>query len=181
MRAYDAADATLQSFHWESPANEHQSYFVGNQNLSAANANIDRRSYFSFDVGSISQATDATLRFWAWQSATANNNSGAFTSSDPTETMEFYSVDSFTASDVINAPFNATTDHTLDVPIWTDLGDGTLLGSRLFSEADETSDLIPSPTTDPTIICGGANTACGKWLGNPPQRRRSGSDQRSQR
>ncbi|MCG8554364.1 MAG: hypothetical protein MJD61_03615 [Proteobacteria bacterium] len=157
-----SSSATLQSAHWQSPAGEHQSYFVGNQNVPAFD--VERRAYFVFELsGSLSEVASATLQLWVWQPATANANSGAYTSGDAAETLELYSVDSFTPQQVMEAPFNQENDHSLDVPIWTDLGDGTLLGSRVYTVQDEQVGLMPSPTAGQGVACG-ADSPCGKWV-----------------
>lgn len=168
LRGYDTANQqVLQSFHFESPAQEHKLYPIGNHNLNnpfLGTGNIERRAYFVFNVANVSTAVSAKLRIWGWQPSQANVNSGVYSSPDPSETVGLFEVQT-PASEVIGAPFNDKFNHQVDVPIWTDLGDGLSYGERVFSLADATTDLVPSPTTDPNTDCtrpeGGP---CGKWL-----------------
>lgn len=165
MHAFSTSGETLQSFHWESPDSEHQSYFAGNQNLSATGVNVERRPYFVFDLSVKPNAvTRAQLQLWVWKPATANNNSGAYNSDDPCEIFEIHRVESFTPAEVMSAPFNQTTDHSVDVPIWVDLGDGPSLGTRVYTIRDEQEGLVPSPTTSPDTDCATPDAACGKWI-----------------
>ena len=156
-----------QSVHWQSPQGEHQSLFTGNQNtsLGGVNFNDERRAYLAFDLSGIQgQVTGAALRIWVWQAATANAGNGSITTEDATETMGLFSVDSFSASAIIEARFNDTSEHGVDVPIWEDLGSGSEFGSRIYTTADELFDLVPSPSTTPTTVCGSTDSACGKWV-----------------
>ena len=164
LRAFNAGGTTLQSFHF-AVGDTHQTYFTGNQNIPAGD--IERRAYFIFDLSGVGTVSAATLRIWAWAPALANGGAGAYQSPDPSETLGIFSLDDFTAADIQNAPFNQVTDHTVDVPIWTDLGDGTSYGSRVYTVADETTDLIPSPTAPLSTDCSAADAPCGRWLDVP--------------
>lgn len=163
-----SGSGTLATQHFESPQGEHESYFLGNTNVTAGGGfNYERRPYLVFDASAVTgPISSATLRMWIWQVATANGNNGGYVSADATETLTLHSVDNYTATQVSTAPYNVILSP-LDLAIWTDLGDGAILGSRVFSVADISTDLVPSPTTDPQTICGQVNSACGKWVDIP--------------
>ena len=162
--------STLQSFRFQStaPRTSHQSYLTGNQNTGTAGntTHIERRSYFAFDLSGISgNITGATLRLWVWKPALANGNTGCYTSADAQETFALHSVGSHTAADIAAVPFNVTAPNDVDDQVWTDLGDGSELGSIVVTENCETLDLVVSPTaTDPNADCSLADTPCGKWV-----------------
>lgn len=62
LSRYDTTDKSLsQTFHYKSPAKEHQAYPIGN---------IERRAYIVFDVANISTAISTKLRIWGWQTST---------------------------------------------------------------------------------------------------------------
>jgi hypothetical protein len=169
----------LGALHFQSaaPRTDHQSYFTGNQNAGAATnpSNVERRSYFVFDVSAASAGgrvvQSAVLRLWAWKPGASNGNTGCFTSTNPEETFALHSVSSHSAADVMNAPFNqgAVGAGDLDLPIWTDLGDGAELGSSVFTvECEQNPGLIPSPTaTNQSVDCSLPDTPCGKWIEVP--------------
>lgn len=127
-----------------------------------------RRSYYAFDLSGVTNTvTSATFRVWGW----APNNgpevtSGVYISNDGSETLQLRSVDNHSASQISNSPFNDNNNHTVDVPIWEDLGDGTVYGSREFTAADGLSPgLIPSPLSS-TSDCSAPSSgdACGRWF-----------------
>lgn len=160
-----------QSFHYESPDKEHKAMPVGNLNIDnfiLGKGNIERRPYSVWNVAGINNAVSAKLRIWNWQPSLANNFSGAYTSDDPSETVSLFSLDNFTPEQVINAPFEDDFNHTLDVPIFEDLGSGTLYGERVHTIDDELVGLGPAFRADPATSCSPViedpGAPCGKWL-----------------
>ena len=165
LHAYNAT-ITLQSFRFQSPPphEEHRSYFIGLHYRRAGDVHVARRAYFVFDVSEItSTPTSATLRIWGSNPHDRNQMSGAYESPDPSETVALFSVVTPVA-DVLRAPFDDDSVHTVDLPIWEDLGDGDVLGSRVYTVADENTDLIPNPNEDPGVDCSLSASSCGKWL-----------------
>lgn len=161
----------IQSFHFESPSQEHKSMPVGNRNIDndfLGTGNVETRAYSVWDVSGIDNAVSAKFRIWGWQPALANNFSGAYTSEDPSETIGLFSVDSHAAQELINAPFGDESNHEIDVPIFEDLGEGTLYGERVYTLDDELVDLVPSFRADPDTVCDPVvqdpGAPCGKWL-----------------
>lgn len=161
----------LQSFHFESPAKEHKFMPVGNRNVDNplfGKGNVETRAYSVWDVSGVDNAVSAKLRIWGWQPSQANNFSGAYTSEDASETVALFSLDTHTPEQVINAPFSDKTNHEIDVPIFEDLGQGTVYGERVHTIDDEQEDLRPAFRADPTISCNpmvrDPGAPCGKWL-----------------
>lgn len=165
-------NAVQQSFHYESPDKEHKAMPVGNLNINnfiLGKGNIERRPYSVWDVSGINNAVAAKLRIWNWQPSLANNFSGAYTSDDPSETVGLFSVDNFTPEQIINAPFEDDFNHTLDIPIFEDLGAGTLYGERVHTIDDELVGLGPAFRAPPGTSCAAPivedpGSPCGKWL-----------------
>jgi hypothetical protein len=167
LRAVDNTGAAVQSLRFESPAGEHQGYLTGNQAIGTAPAitNIERRSYFAFDLAArTAPATAAKLRLWVSKPGPANGNTGCYTSADAMETFALQSVDMFTLAQIQAVKANDTANHAVNVPVWTDLGDGDELGTAVFTAACETTDLVVSPNgTNPSVDCSTAAAPCGKW------------------
>lgn len=161
----------VQSFHYQSPAKEHKAMPVGNRNLSIpglGTGNIETRAYSVWNVSEIDNAVSAKLRIWGWQPSLANNFSGAYTSDDASETISLFSLDSHTADQIISAPYEDDFNHALDVPIFEDLGQGTLYGERVHTLNDELVGLVPAFRADPNTVCDPVSqdpgAPCGKWL-----------------
>ncbi|MEM7543497.1 MAG: hypothetical protein AAF384_18210 [Pseudomonadota bacterium] len=127
----------------------------------------ERRTYLIFDLSNIDgQVTQAILRIWGWGPNPVIGGSGVYASADVEETYRIYQVDSHDPATILNAPFNDVQNHTLDKPIWQDLGDGAIYGARSFTSADNLPPgFMPSPTsTDPNLDCSDPlNGPCGRW------------------
>lgn len=172
LRGFDTTKNRVeQSFHWESPDREHRTYPVGNLNIDAplaGSGNIERRSYFVWDVSGITDAVSAKVRIWTYQPSLANAFSGGYTSDDPSETVGLFALENHTPQQVMEAPFNDKFKHDVDIPIWEDLGEGTLYGERVYTVDDELVGLSPSYRADQSISCNPVvedpGAPCGKWL-----------------
>lgn len=161
----------IQSFHFESPAKEHKFMPVGNRNIDnplLGKGNVETRAYSVWDLSGIENAVSAKFRIWAWQPSLANNFSGAYTSDDASETISLFSIDNHSAQEIINAPFEDDFNHSLDIPIFEDLGEGTLYGARVHTLDDELVGLSPAFRADPNTVCEPVEqdpgAPCGKWL-----------------
>ncbi|MEM7254258.1 MAG: hypothetical protein AAF493_22805, partial [Pseudomonadota bacterium] len=162
LKIVDGVGTPVISSHFESFRGEHQFHFTSKSSGSVA-FNDSRNSYYAFNVANITTVSSAQMRVWGW----GPTFMGTYSSPDPTERVDLHSVENFTAAQIINAPYNDDQNHTLDVPIFDDLGDGPILGARTFSPADTTTGLIPAPFADPSTDCSLANAPCGKWLTFP--------------
>jgi len=140
----------------------------GENPFSGTTLSSNRRGYYAFDTSGLSlEVASATFRVWGWaENGGPESVQGAFHSPQSSETLQLYALDNHTADAVISAPYNDIQIHSIDVPIWEDLGDGAVYGSRVFTGADEMAPgLIPSPlstTTDCSAPSSG--DACGRWL-----------------
>lgn len=125
-----------------------------------------RRAYYAFDLSGIStQVTAGTLKIWGWAPHPAIGGSGVYHSLDDSETLELRSLDNFSAQQIIDAPYQDRKDHSFDVPVWEDLADGAVYGSRTFTEADEQRPgLIASPTASSSDCSDPSANACGRWF-----------------
>ena len=125
-----------------------------------------RRAYYAFDLSDVTDnVTAATFRVWGWAPHSANSSTGVYTSQDASETLQLRSLDEFTASEIVDAPYQDLNNHTLDVPIWKDLADGDIYGSRVFTLADEQNPgLIASPTAASPDCSDPSANACGRWF-----------------
>ncbi|MDD9965771.1 MAG: hypothetical protein OXR73_06055 [Myxococcales bacterium] len=165
----NADGSTLQSFHFGSPE-QHQSYLTQKQPFGAL-AQVVRSPYFAFDLSGITTVSKATLRLWVSGPHELNVNSGSYNSPHPSEIFSLYAVENHTASEVINAPFNDTANHTVDEPIWQDLGSGPLIGDFLYTEAIIETGLMLNPNEDQSLDCNDPAPPnpedapfCGKWI-----------------
>lgn len=168
--------STYQSAHVElenaNGAISHQAGLAGVENGSLFGTDFthNRRTYYAFNLADVTETvTAATFRVWGFSPHEANFNTGVYTSDDASETMQLRPLDNFTADQVINAPYQQQSDHSLDVPIWEDLADGgpndIVYGSRDFTLADEQNPgLIASPTASSFDCSDPAANACGKWF-----------------
>ncbi|MEM7254207.1 MAG: hypothetical protein AAF493_22545 [Pseudomonadota bacterium] len=131
---------------------------------------VDRNSYLAFDLSDINdQVTGATLRIWGWAPSDTFNGAGVYRSAQATEDLSLHKLDSHTAAQVINAPFDETATGDIDEDIFADLADGTSYGGRTFTAADgENPGLVPNPIlnfTPPSNYCDTPGTnACGRWI-----------------
>lgn len=172
-----ANGSVVQSQHFISGNNNgnHQTNLTGAQGTMVF-VNI-RNSYYAFDLSGITDTvTDAVFRIWAWSPDNGGSGPGSniiqgILRSDTSKTLQLKSVDNFTASDIIDAPFGDLGNHTLDVPIWEDLGEGNLYAERLITQADEDNPgLIASPNSLATTLdidCTDAvdvTEQCGRWI-----------------
>lgn len=172
LNAFTSAGMTLRTQHFKGGnVGDHQFTLTGEQQGFLGiigNFSSNRRSYYSFDVsGKSDPVISANFRVWGWApNGTATvPGGGVYNSADASETLTLFAVENHTANDIINAPFNQDGDHTIDLPIWEDLGTGTEYGSRVFTAADRTGPgLIASPLSDTTDCSApGAGDACGRW------------------
>lgn len=159
--------SVAQSEHFLSKngSGDHQFTLVGAQSTMAF-INT-RQGYYAFDLSTVTEeVTSATLRIWGFAENNDEIIAGVMRSDDNSETLLLKSVDNFTANEIINSPLGDLRNHTLDVPIWEDLGDGTVYGSRVITEADEDNPgLIPNPISS-TTDCSNPSPgqACGRWF-----------------
>jgi hypothetical protein len=172
LHAFAANGVALRSQHFEGGnVGDRQFTLTGDQQgfiPGVGNFTSSRRGYFAFDLsGKTDTVTSAIFRVWGW----APNNgpevsSGVYGSADASETLQLYSVDNHSVSQVVNAPYNDNSNHAVDVPIWEDLGSGTVYGSREFTAADgQAPGLIASPLSSTTDCSAPApGDACGRWI-----------------
>lgn len=178
---HDAGVFSVVTLNSNNSVAQSQHFVSGNGNgnkqsgLTGADGNSifvnDRNSYLAFDLSAVSQTvTSATLRLWAWAENDGEIIAGVLRSAT-SENIQFRSVDSHSASDIINAPLGDTGNHAVDVPIFNDLGSGALYGERLITQADEENPgLIASPhplaTTTDADCADGADPGehCGRWI-----------------
>lgn len=175
-------NSTLQSKRFTSANGngDHQFMLTGPQGTSIFTN--DHHSYLIFDLTAVDvTVTAARLRIWVW---TENGNEivAGLLRSDSSEIFQLRSVDNYSAVEIMSVPFDDTSNHTLDVPIWTDLGDGELYGEieitalhELGMEVDENNVVVgsglsasphPFAITSDLECADGAHPgeACGRWL-----------------
>ncbi|MCG8554359.1 MAG: hypothetical protein MJD61_03590 [Proteobacteria bacterium] len=91
-------------------------------------------------------------------------DTGSFRATNPDEDFVLYSLDNVTPDQVRDRAFNVVATPDPDDTIFDDLGAGTEYGRRVYTQADETTNLIPSPTAGMSVDCSLDNAPCGKWL-----------------
>lgn len=169
LHRFLADGTTNASVHFAAPSGDHQAGLIGDEQgfLFGNDFTNSRRGYYAFDLSAVTETvTAATFRVWGWAPNGNELDPGLYRSDNASETLQLRSVDDHSASQVINAIFNDASTHTVDVPIWQDLADGDLYGSRVFSAADaQNPGLIPSPLSG-TADCSnpGSGDACGRWF-----------------
>lgn len=171
-RILDASGATHASIHFVSGngSGDKQFGLTGTQNgrLFGFDFTNQLRSYKVFDLSGVTEEVlSATFRIWAWAENGNEIVAGVYRSDDASETVSLFSVDNHSAADVRFAPFDDALNHTVDIPIWNDLGDGDIYATRIFTQADEENPgLMPSPVATITTDCSNPSPgqACGRWI-----------------
>ncbi|HET9217515.1 MAG TPA: sialidase family protein, partial [Terriglobia bacterium] len=109
------------------------------------------RNYFTFSLPAATPAiVGAELRLF--------NPSAGYNSPDPTETYSLYDVVSFTAADL---DVNRASENQTGKDIHTDLGDGTVYGTRDVSPADNGTTVVIPLNSD---ALGALNAAIGSTI-----------------
>lgn len=134
----------------------------------------ERRAYFIFDTKDIQDAKRATIRIWGLthdrrNEPPAGNRVSSYNSVDPEEVYGLFELNRVTPEEIMAVPIHTWNEkhlpnfqHPDDRRIFEDLGDGRMLGLRLYTPADEETD-VPHPLAPKQIDCSKIPTACGKW------------------
>lgn len=163
----------VQTAKRRTPANEHQMTRLGHErmpNFMGQDGVVIRRSYGIFDVREVHNAVSAKLEYYVFASSLASAGAGGYSSPDPSETIEIHALDRFTPQQIIDAPFEQNSNHSLDPVIAEDLADGKLYARfEMTPELLAVKELSPTPTATPgrSDCEDTAMRACGRWLTIP--------------
>jgi hypothetical protein len=159
--------APYRSQRFASPDNEHQSYNTGFQFDNRYQ--YETRSYFVFRIPDGARVQRARLRLFGSQPHRFNANTGAFVSDDPSETLVLHSAATAPVT-LLALPFNQLGGNDADDLVFADLGDGTVLGQRVYTVADEQPPgLVPLPFAATGTDCstGDPQLPCGRFIDIP--------------
>lgn len=129
--------------------------------------NIRRYTYSIFDVSRIHRARKARIEFYIFAPSKASSNTGAYSSPDPQEVIELHALDHFSPQQLIGAPVEDKSNHSLDPLIAADLADGQLYARKTIRpEMVKIDKISPSPTATPTTSDCADKTmrTCGRWI-----------------
>lgn len=167
--ARDSSGEIGQSIKWQSPRGESEYLRLGYRRamLLGEQISLERRSYLIFDVSQVKTAKNARIEIFVFASSAATNFYGGYSSPDPFEMVEIRAVDRHSPQAIIDAPFNQKTNHSFDVDLFKDLGDGTLYAEKKITpDLLDVEHLRPTPTAAPKHQdCADLDLrACGRWI-----------------